>query len=195
VLLLNRRTSAAEMKLTWNDIGLTVSDAKVKDVWAGRELGELSAYSSQVPAGDAVLLLIRGTGSNATDYAVSSSSAELRGGATLELCKPCAAGHMVRLGGEREVRFNVPAFARPTLVEIHYLNPGPTDLMMQLRANGRLPTNILCASTGSEAIVGSAIIEIEPERSARQSTLVFSSSGSAGLALESIIVLPLGSSQ
>jgi hypothetical protein len=192
VLLLNRGASAADMSVAWDEIGLDGSAATVKDVWAGKELGLISKYSTRVAAGDAVLLLMHGRDASTTTYATSTSSTELRGDAKLDSCKACASGHSAVLGGKREVRFNVLAIQRPTIVRIRYLNTGRTPLMAQLRPDGRAPTNILFPAPEVNGQIGTVTVEVEPGQGGQQSTLSFSSHAPVGPALESIAVLALG---
>lgn len=192
VLLLNRGETPADISLHWSEIGLSGRNATVKDVWAGRDLGSISSYSSSVGARDAVLLLIHGTDVTATNYAAASSSAELQGGATAEPCNTCASGYSVALGGEKEIRFVVAAIHRPTFVQIQYLNEAPLPLFAQLRVDGRDPTTVLFPPTATSGSPGSITVEIEPSQAAEQSTLDFSSNGIAGPSLVSVSTWAIG---
>ncbi|MEQ0565223.1 RICIN domain-containing protein [Amycolatopsis sp. NEAU-NG30] len=61
VVLLNRTGSAATITARWSSLGLS-GPAAVRDVWAGADRGSFaSAYSTSVPAGEAVLLTVTGT--------------------------------------------------------------------------------------------------------------------------------------
>jgi hypothetical protein len=60
VLLLNRTASAATMTARWSDLGLTGAVA-VRNAWPGTDLGSFpTAYTTTVPAGEAVLLTVTG---------------------------------------------------------------------------------------------------------------------------------------
>src|SRR5271157_4047974 len=149
VLLLNRNAApaeAAKIAVDWNAIGLDASvPATVKDVWSGKELGSSwSSYSATVPAGDAVLLIIRGTDAKPTRYeAVSLSSPNvLDGGATAESCKSCPSGMKVPLGGEKSLTFRIAPIKKSAFVQIHYINMSPDPIPGQLRVDGQIPTNI-----------------------------------------------------
>jgi alpha-galactosidase len=190
VLLLNRRSTSAEMSVHWNELGLDPStQATVKDVWAGRELGSFSVYSAAVPAGDAMLLLVRGTDAKETNYAAVSPANILTGGATAELCGTCASGRSVALGGEKTLTFKIAPFQRPIFVQIHYINPSGTPLTAQLRVGDSISTNVLFPPAGAVDQVGSITVEVEPGYAGKQSALVFSSPCATGPALESVSVL------
>lgn len=190
VLLLNRRSTSAEMSASWNELGLDPSNqASVKDVWAGKELGSFSVYSATVPAGDAMLLLVRGTDAKATNYAASSPANILSGGATAELCGTCASGRSVALGGEKTLTFKIAPFQGPIFAQIHYINRSGTPLTAQLRVGDNISTNVLFPPAGAVDQVGSITVEVEPGYAGKQSTLVFSSPCATGPALESVSVM------
>lgn len=193
VLLLNRTSAPSEIAVQWGSIGLDSSaKATVKDVWAGRELGSFTAaYSTTVPAGDAVFLIIRGSDAKPTRYeAVSLSSPNvLDGGATAESCKFCSGGMKVSLGGEKSLIFRIAPIKRPAFVQIHYINMSPDPIPGQLRVDGQIPVNISFPPTGGSDEVGSITIEVESNQTGAHSTLAFSSPCVTGPALESISVL------
>jgi hypothetical protein len=190
VVLLNRRSTSAEMTLRWNDLGLDPSaQATVKDVWDGKELGSLSTYSATVPAGDAMLLLVRSTDAKATSYAAASPANTLSGGAIVEACGTCASGRKVALGGEKTLTFKIAPFQRPIFVQIQYINQSGTPLTAQLRVGDSISTNVLFPATGAVDQVGSITVEVEPGHAGNQTTLVFSSPCARGPALESVSVL------
>ena len=191
VLLLNRTTAPAPASARWNAIGLDpASPAMVKDVWSGRELGSYSsAYMATVPAGDAIFLIIRGTDRTPARYVASASTNQLAGGATPQLCKSCASGRSVKLSGDGSLTFHVQPIGQSTFIHIHYLNPGNTAIIGQLRADGQLPTNILFPPTGPEDDIGVITIEVEASQSGRLRTLSFSASSAKGLSLDSVSVL------
>lgn len=192
VLLMNRGGSAAKVSLEWDEIALDETSAAVTDARTGKELGLLSEYSTTVAGGDAELLLIRGRDAKMTNYTVSSGSAELLGGSELESCKTCESGYQVVLGGQRELRFNVPAIRRSTIVQIRYVNTEGRAVTAQLRMDGQIPTNLLFPPTGPAGDVGSVTLDVEPGPIGQRSTLIFSSSGAVGLSLESIATMAIG---
>lgn len=61
VLLLNRSKVAAPIAVQWSELGLAEPSATVTDPWTGKSLGAFNhQYEATVPAGDALLLLVRG---------------------------------------------------------------------------------------------------------------------------------------
>ncbi len=191
VLLLNRNSAPAEIAVHWDEIGLDSSaKATVKDLWAGRELGSFAgAYSTTVPAGDAVFLVLRGTDAKATPYEAASRTNVLDGGAAAESCKSCPSGMKVPLGGEKSLPFRIAPIKKPTFVQIHYINMSPEPIPSQLRFDGQIPTNISFPPTGADGAVGSITIEVESNQAGAHSTLTFTAPCVTGPALESISVL------
>ncbi|MFI7037179.1 glycoside hydrolase family 27 protein [Microbispora rosea] len=62
VLLLNRTTSSAAITARWADLGLT-GPATVRNLWTGTDTGTFDGgYTTTVPAREAVLLTVTGTG-------------------------------------------------------------------------------------------------------------------------------------
>jgi hypothetical protein len=192
VLLLNRTTTPAPISARWDAIGLDATlPATVKDVWSGRELGSYpSTYTATVPAGDAMLLIISGTDATPTRYEAAASTSQLVGGAARQPCKSCASGRSVKVGGDGSLTFQVQPIRQPSFVRIHYLNPGKTLVIGQLRVDGKLPTNILFPPTGAEDDIGIITIEVESSQSGQYSTLSFSCSSPKGLSFDLIFVLP-----
>ncbi len=193
VLLLNRNSAPAEIVVNWDAIGLDASTkATVKDLWAGRELGSFAGdYSTTVPAGDAVFLVVRGTDAKATAFdAVSTSSPNvLDGGATAETCKSCPSGMKVPLGGEKSLTFRIAPIKKATFVQIHYVNMSPEPVPGQLRVDGQIPTNISFPPTDADGEPRSITIEVESNQTGEHSTLRFTAPCMTGPALESITVL------
>jgi Alpha galactosidase C-terminal beta sandwich domain/Alpha galactosidase A len=191
VLLLNRNSAPAEIAVHWDAIGLEASiKATVKDLWAGREVGSFTeTYSTTVPGGDAVFLIVRGTDGKGTPYEAASHVNVLDGGATAESCKSCLSGQKVSLGGEKSLTFRIAPVKKPTFVQIHFINMSPEPVPGQLRVDGQMPINISFPPTGSGGEVGSVTIEVESNQTGAHSTLRFSSPCVTGPALESISVL------
>jgi len=191
VLLLNRTTAPAAIAARWSAIGLdSVLPATVKDVWSGRELGSYSStYAVTVPAGDAILLIVRGTDANAMRYEAAASANQLAGGAASQPCKSCVSGRSVKVGGGGSLTFQVQPIQKSTFVRIHYLNPGKAPVIGQLRTDGQTPTNILFPPTGAEGDIGIITIEVESSHSVQYSRLSFFCSPPKGLSFDSISVL------
>jgi hypothetical protein len=191
VLLLNRTAAPTPISARWNPIGLEpATTATVKDVWSGRELGSYSStYTAIVPAGDAILLIIRGTDANPARYEAAASTNQLAGGARLELCKSCGSGRSVKLSAEGSLTFHVQLIGQSSFIQIHYLNLGSTPIIGQLRTDGQLPTNIMFAPTSPEEDISVTTIEVEASQFGRLSTLSFSCPSAEGLSLDSISVL------
>ncbi len=191
VLLLNRNEALGEIAVHWDAIGLDSSaKATVKDLWAGRELGSFAGqYSTTVPAGDAVFLVVHGTNARPTSYEAASQSNVLDGGATAESCKYCPSGMRVPLGGEKTLTFRIAPIKKPTFVQIHYINLSSDPVPSQLRVDGQMPTNISFPPTGAADAVGSITIEVESNQTGAQSRLTFTAPCVTGPALEAISVL------
>jgi hypothetical protein len=193
VLLLNRTATPASISARWNAIGLdSTLPATVKDAWSGRELGSYSsAYTVTVPAGDATHLIIRGTDAIPTRYEAAAPTNQLDGSVMRQLCKPCASGRSVKVGGEGSLTFQVQPIHQSSFVRIHYLNPDKTPVIGQLRVDGQLPTNILFQPTGAEDEIGVITIAVESSQSGQSSTLSFSCSSSRNLSFESVSIIPV----
>jgi hypothetical protein len=148
-----------------------------------------SAFSTTVPAGDAVFLIARGTDAKPTLYEAASRTNVLDGGATAESCKSCSSRQKVSLGGEKSLTFRIAPIKKPTFVQIHYINMSPDPIPGQLRVDGQLPVNISFPPTGEGGEVGSITIEVESNQTGAHSILTFTAPCITGPALESISVL------
>jgi hypothetical protein len=67
VVLLNRTSAPAAMRVRWADLGLTSERAGVRNVWTG-ESTRSSDYAVTVPAGDSVLVTVDGTDAASKTY-------------------------------------------------------------------------------------------------------------------------------
>jgi hypothetical protein len=167
VLLLNRTAAATPISVRFGDLGLIDSSAAtVEDLWAGKDLGALTAsYSATVPAGDAVLLLVRGREGKPTTY------------------RPAEPDH--RIG--HEFNFTHVATRTPmTRIQVVYRNPDKTPRLAELRVNGRIATRIAFPPTGSGP--GAVTIQSLLDRSGANNVLSFSAVAEPGLSIESIAV-------
>lgn len=174
VMLLNRSNTPAQISVDWKQIGLRESSpAVIKELWSGKELGSYSSsFAATVPANDALLLTIGGTNAKPDTYEASGSSD--RGAA---------------LNGESAVLFKTAPIKTPTFVQIHYLNPGKSPFIAQLRVDGQMPTNILFPPTGDRNQIGTISIEVESAQEKPQTTFSFSSVGPTEVTLQSVSVL------
>ena len=61
VVLLNRGAKAAELSLSWTDLGYPPHlSARVRDLWTGKDLGQLSGnFSSEVPSHGVVMVTVK----------------------------------------------------------------------------------------------------------------------------------------
>jgi len=174
VLLLNRSGNAATIQVNWRDLGLADSSATATDLWTGKELGAFpSSYSAVVPAGDALLLAVRGSEGKRTHYTAAGA-----GGKSIERVG-------VPVIRDRPVSFNhVASRARMAQIQIVYSNPDKAPRFAELRVNGQVATGIAFPSTGS----GTGMIWIQAllDRTGARNVLSFSTRGDPGPSLESI---------
>ena len=156
VLLLNRTTTDADVKVAAGDLGLA-DQAKLTDLWSGKDLGGLTgSYSGHVAANDAILLRIKGTDLPSKNY---KPDTQPDNGA---LCRSC------------EVRFTHVAARGPwARIRIEYHNPSSGARYGELRVNGQGPTAIAFPPTGAGA--GEISVLARFDRSGAENTLTFSS--------------------
>jgi len=173
VALVNRTETVARITANWSDLGLRPNaSATVKDVWAGKDLGSFdSSYSATVPAGDVVLLVIRGREGKRTNYEISRRGQD---GATVQK-------------GEPVVFKNVASRTRVAPVVIAYTNSGKELRYADLRVNGQVPTRIAFPPTPGSA-VGVVWIEAELDREGAKNVLSFSAASELGPSIQSILV-------
>ncbi len=133
VLLLNRTPSAGSVSVKWADLGLTGAAPTIRNAWSGDPLqASGDAYSTTVPAGDGVLLLIAGQDLPAAAYKPSD-----------------AAGEVLRT---HPVRFvNVHARSSLARIQIVYRNPSPKTRFASLQVNGEVITTVAFPSTRTNA--------------------------------------------
>ena len=169
VVLLNRTASVAEIAVDWKELGLEPSaGATVRDLWAQRDLGSHAAsYSAEVPAGDAVMLLVKGAEGKAVRYAAASAA-----------CRGCSGGKSFR---------GVKAAGKFAAIQISYVNGSRTTVTAELRVNGQTATRIAFPATGAGA--GVITIEANLDPSSADNTLSFSAPSNSGIAIDSIAVL------
>jgi alpha-galactosidase len=63
VVLFNRTAAAAEISVTWTELGITAASASVRDLWTHTDLGSISTqYTANVPSHGVVMLKVAGAG-------------------------------------------------------------------------------------------------------------------------------------
>ncbi len=165
-LLLNRTAAAASITVHWSDLDLRDdSSAEVRDVWAGSDRGKFpGSYTATVPAGDLILLLIRGSESPTTTH------------------RP----EVQRTG---ELAFaNVLSRFPVARVDIQYVNSGKTLRFAELRVNGQVATKIAFPPTGSGAAPGTVSLEVMMDSSSGKNQLTFALPVGSRTAIQSIAV-------
>jgi len=101
VALLNRGTSAANITVTWSQLGLPSGNATVRDLWARVDRGTFNnGYTVNVPAHGTAMLKIVSTSGGPTPTASPSGSVEaetgaLSGAAVVASCAACSGGSAV----------------------------------------------------------------------------------------------------
>jgi hypothetical protein len=191
VLLLNRTSAPAQITVSWTAIGLDPSSpASVRDLWTAKDLGSFSSdFTTTVPTGDAVFVVVHGTDAQPTRYEAVSAVNKFGRRAKPETCRQCSRGQVVAVGGEKSLTFTIPPLTKPTFIQIDYVNRTDRPLTAQLRVDGQLPTNVVFPPTGGADKVGVITIEVESNPTVSQSELSFSSECAPCPSLESISVL------
>jgi hypothetical protein len=136
VLLLNRTATPQEITAGWRELGLAEeTQANITNLWTGDQQAGSGSYAVQVPAGDAVLVVVRGTDLPPTPYKPDKPAA---GSAKSPLtCRDC------------DLTFsNVASRAPWAHIRIIYRNSGTTPRYAVLRVNGQGPTAIAFPPTG-----------------------------------------------
>ncbi len=177
VLLFNRTGAAASIAANWRDLGLLdSSSAAVKDPWLGKDLGDFDhSYTSTVPPGDAVLLLVRGRERNRARYATPLTA---RQGPDM---------HGASVSKDHPLTFtHVSSRARIARIEIAYTNSGDATVFAELRVNGQTATRIAFPPTGSDNSAGVIWIQSLLDRSGPDNVLSFSAPCDPGPNIESI---------
>ncbi len=177
VLLLNRTSSPAEISVNLADLGLIESSsATIRDIWANKDLGSYKAsYSTTVPAGDVVLLMVSGSDAQATTYKLESLGPAKSAGAAV-------------LRGLPVTFREVSSRTRIAPVRITYSNPGSQLRFAELRVNGQIATRIAFPSTGGDNSAGSIWIEALFDQPGATNVLSFSTPGDPGPTIQSIAV-------
>jgi hypothetical protein len=179
VVLLNRTAAPAQIAAKWSEIGLVPdSTAAVRDLWAGKDMGSYSsAYSTNVPAGDAVLLRIRGKEEKAVRYTADSKSGAAKADGSTEIGDEA----------ERTVTFEAAPMQSPAFIRIEYINHG-SPRIARLRVNGQIATNVNFPSTGKGHVAGAITLEANLDKSQKKNRLTFSFPCTGGADIRAIAV-------
>jgi hypothetical protein len=169
VLLLNRTATPAEVKVAEKDLDLTeTSPATVTDLWSGTDLGTFkAAYTAQVPAADAALLLIKGENPPATSYRPEPPTADPCRGCDLTFSRVAAPAPWAR-------------------IRITYLNSTHAPRYAELRVNGQAATSVAFPPAGSSA--GEISVMVHFDRPGATNVLRFSSESDLTAAIDAINV-------
>ena len=170
VLLLNRGAAVAPVTVAWKLIGLAESPATVKDLWSGKDLGTFNdSYSIEVPAGDAVMVLVKGTPAPPTTYHPEPP------GAGEAPCPAC------------EVSFtHVASRSLWARIRIQYTNRDAGPRYAELRVNGQVATWIAFPPTGPQA--GEISVMARLDQTGAKNVLRLSSVNDASPRIASILV-------
>ncbi|MGW5741803.1 RICIN domain-containing protein [Amycolatopsis sp. NPDC003861] len=131
VVLLNRTSSAATMNVRWADLGLTTAPAQVRNVWGARDAGSFATgYGVDVPAGDSVLLTVRGTDAAATHGSTITAAATGLAVATFTYSSTTAQTATLAVNGQQPtvVAFPATGGAAKTVSAVVSLGKGTNSL-------------------------------------------------------------------
>ncbi|HUZ04719.1 MAG TPA: hypothetical protein VMU62_05135, partial [Acidobacteriaceae bacterium] len=187
VMLLNLKTTPADIAVQWRDLGFS-GKATVRDLWAHKDLGEFpESYRARIPAHGSVLLKVAGT-FNWTKGASYESEwpGNIRGGnATLLACPECSHGYAVSLRGANNIsegssldftHIGVPGSGRYWMT-IFYAHNDSGDKTVRMRVNQEQPVKVLL----QESIYGSTAIPIELKKGDNSITFSFTGVGAANI--------------
>jgi hypothetical protein len=193
VLLLNRTSSSGPITVHWSELGLDPSSpVAVRDPWAQKDLGPYTAsYTTNVPAGDAVMLTLEGGEGAAAQYENASPGIAVSRGTAAGSSEGCPGGTSAPSAGGSSVTFKgVTSTAKSAYIQIAYTNGDKGPRLAELRVNGGTPTRIAFPSTGDEHTVGTITLEAPLEPSGANNALTLSSPCNAAPRVVWIAVLP-----
>jgi hypothetical protein len=90
------------------------------------------------------------------------------------------------------VSFDVALLKGVAVVRVSYVNPGRLPLIVQLKVDGKTPTNVLLPPTSKKQQIGGVACEVESTQSGPSSNLSFSWADAPGAKLKSITVQTFG---
>ena len=175
VVLLNRTDTAAPITVTWSEIGLKPSSsAMVRDIWARKSLGSHPvSYTATVPAGDALMLTVRGADENGTRYQAEPANTQLKEEEADAPCGSSPAETSAAIGGRRTLSFKVAPGQESAYIQISYINAGSRARIAELKVNEQIPTIIDFPPTGGKD--GAVSIEANLDHTTKNNLLTFSS--------------------
>jgi hypothetical protein len=171
VLLLNRTAAPADLPFDLKDLDLS-GPATAQDLWSGREPETVQGtFSAKVPAGEAILLLIKGTDRPDVLY------------------RPAAGGKLEEKDGracdECDVTFaHVASHSAWSRIKVIYKNPGKATRFAELHVNGQIATHVAFPPTGPQG--GSVSILARLDRVEANNVLRFSADGKDAPQIDSI---------
>ncbi len=151
VLLLNLKSSAQTMSVSWQDLGLR-PNAEVRDLWEHRYLGRFrQGYSANIPAHGSLFLKISGVPSTkkAVVYEAEWPGNMRPEGASLASCRTCSGGYAVRLplsGSKVEKKLTFPQVdVVPDgrfRISVQYLEANSPGNSLAITVNGSPPVSV-----------------------------------------------------
>lgn len=158
VLVLNRTHAAAEIPVTWKDLGLAEGEARFRDLWTGEELSSQGSYAVRVPAEDAVLARVTGREPAGKRYLPQSASKTAADHP--ELCQGCAKEFM-----------GVAGLGKWARLRISYVNPDKAARFAALSVNEQGRTVVAFPPTGAAA--GNVEVQVMLDAPGSSNTVTF----------------------
>jgi hypothetical protein len=172
VVLLNRTHFPAPLSVKWADLGLSGDTASVREVWTGKDLGNLNeSYEATVPAEDGILLIVKGTEGALTHY--EPAAGESQEEEVFRQSETRFTGVSAHQGEWAQVRIN-------------YKNTGAEPRLVALRVNGQDATRVEFPPTGEGQ--STVWVEAHLDRPGTGNLLNFATAGGHGLKIDSIDV-------
>ena len=167
VVLLNRTNAAASISANWSKMALNGSSpVAVRDVWAKKDLGaHADAFTAEVPARQAVMLVVHGRDAEPATYRAPSSQ-------------------------DRSTTFRkVKSSGSTAYVRVLYANHSDATLFAELRINGGTATRVAFPPS-RQGRLSAVALELNLKASTSDNVLEFTSDHDSGLSLDSILVSP-----
>ncbi|AXC16190.1 Alpha-galactosidase precursor (plasmid) [Acidisarcina polymorpha] len=172
VLLLNRTYFPAPMSVDWADLGLEADSASVRDVWAGKDMGQLKGpFAATVPAQAGLLLIVRGSEGEFAHY---KPDADISAG------EKAITDPQTVFAGVSQVS---SPFAQ---VKITFTNSAKITKVIDLYANAETSTRVAFPPTG--AAEASVWIQAKLDRAGKTNELNFSAAPDSELKIRAIDV-------
>jgi hypothetical protein len=170
VLLLNRTYFPAPMTIDWTDLGLKGDASSVRDVWAGKDMGQLKGpFAATVPAQAGLLLIVHGQEGDFAHYTPGSS---------LSADEKAITDPQTVFAGVSQVS---SPFAQ---VKIAFTDTTTSTKVVDLYVNEETGTRVAFPPTGSAE--ASVWIQLKLNRPGKTNVLNFSTFSESGLKIETI---------